>query len=103
MANTRRLDREIRLAENKLARLRDEDSTALSMGDQAKMAGLAGVVIAKATRLKSAPMAERAAERIWTSAQERAAADLRVLQSERQQLIDQEAAARRSKKTSGWW
>lgn len=103
MANTRRLDREIRLAENKLNRLKAEDSTALSMGEQAKMAGLAGVAFAKATRLKSSPRAERAAGRIWTSAQERAAADLRVLQSERQQVIDQEAAARRSKKSSGWW
>ncbi|MFD9226114.1 hypothetical protein ACFWDI_40375 [Streptomyces sp. NPDC060064] len=103
MANTRRLDREIAAVKRKLERVRSKDSSALPVGDQAKLAGLTGVVFAKATRLKSSPMAERGAARIWRGAEERFAADLRVLESERQQLIDQEAAARRAKKSSGWW
>ncbi|MFJ8677716.1 hypothetical protein [Streptomyces sp. NPDC093589] len=104
MANTRRLDREIAAAKKKLERVRSQDSSALPVGDQAKLAGLMGVALAKATRLKSSPMAERAADRIWSSAAERLAADVRVLETERQQLIDQEAADRRAKKTeSRWW
>ncbi|MGW6484569.1 hypothetical protein ACWGDS_43285 [Streptomyces sp. NPDC055059] len=103
MANTRRLDREIAAVKNKLNRVQAQDTSALPARDQAKLAGLASVALAKATRLKSSPMAERGAARIWSSAAERLAADLRVLESERQQLIDQEAAARREKKKSGWW
>lgn len=103
MANTRKLDREIQNAKHKLNRLQSKDSSALPAGDQAKLAALMGVALAKATRLKSSPMAERGAERIWNNASERLAADLRVLESERQQLITQEAAARREKKKGGWF
>ncbi|MFF8697346.1 hypothetical protein ACF08W_34620 [Streptomyces sp. NPDC015144] len=103
MANTRKLDREIAAAKNKLGRIRAQESAALPAGEQAKLAGLTGVAFAKALRLKSAPMAERAADRIWKSAEEDAAADVRVLEAERQRLVDEEAAARREKKTSGWW
>ncbi|WP_329307849.1 hypothetical protein OG322_41450 (plasmid) [Streptomyces sp. NBC_01260] len=103
MANTRKLDREIAAAKHRLDRVRSLESSALPVGDQAKLAGLMGVALAKATRLKSSPMAERSAERIWNNAAERLAADVRVLESERQQVIDQEAAARREKKKSGWF
>ncbi|MCX4871101.1 MULTISPECIES: hypothetical protein [unclassified Streptomyces] len=103
MANTRKLDREIAAMKNKLEQVRSQKSIALSAGDQAKLAALTGYAFAKATRLKSAPGAERAADRIWKRAEESAAADLRVLEGERQQLVDAEAAARREKKTSGWW
>ncbi len=103
MANTRKLDREIAAVKNKLDRVRSKDSSALPAGDQAKLAGYIGVALAKATRLKSSPMAERGVDRIWASASERLAADLRVLESERQQLLDQEAADRRAKKKSRIW
>ncbi|WP_326813302.1 hypothetical protein [Streptomyces scopuliridis] len=103
MGSTRRIDREIEAAKRKLDRVRSQDSSALPVGDQAKLAGLTGVAFAKATRLKSSPMAERGAARIWSGAEERAAADLQVLVSERQQLINDEAAARREKKKSGWF
>ncbi|WP_327180465.1 hypothetical protein OG599_35360 (plasmid) [Streptomyces sp. NBC_01335] len=101
--NTRKIDREIAAAKAKLERLQDQDSTALPVGDQAKLAGLAGFALAKATRLKSSPAAERAAGKIWSGAIERAAADVNVLESERQQAVAQEAADRRSKKKSGGW
>ncbi|MGQ4342530.1 hypothetical protein ACN6LF_001375 [[Kitasatospora] papulosa] len=103
MANTRRIDREIEAAQSRLNGIRNQEQSSLRAGDQAKMAGLMGVGIAKAVRGKTAPMAERTAGRIWDRAEEQAAADLRVLQSERQQLVDNEAAARREKKKSGWW
>ncbi|MFE0373720.1 hypothetical protein ACTU45_25875 [Streptomyces sp. 24-1644] len=103
MANTRKLDREIAAVKNKLERVRSKDSTALPAGDQAKLAGYVGVALAKATRLKASPMAERGFDRIWSNASERLAADLRVLEGERQALIDQEAAARREKKKGGWF
>ncbi|WP_097922976.1 hypothetical protein [Streptomyces sp. wa1063] len=103
MANTRKLDREIAAVKNKLDRVRSKDSSALPAGDQAKLAGYIGVALAKATRLKSSPMAERGADRIWSNASERLAADLRVLEGERQAVIDQEAAARREKKKASWF
>ncbi|MGP3636462.1 hypothetical protein ACTU45_24425 [Streptomyces sp. 24-1644] len=104
MANTRKLDREIAIVQDKLQRVRSQDSTALSVGDQAKLAGLTGYAVAKAVhRMKSARGAERTASGIWARAEERLAADLQVLQSERQQLVVAEAAARREKKKSGWW
>ncbi|MEU1224707.1 hypothetical protein [Streptomyces microflavus] len=103
MANTRRIDREIRNAKDKQTRLQAQDSTALSAADQAKLAGLGVVAFAKATRLKAAPGAERAADRIWSRAQEDAAADVSVLEAERAQAVAAEAAARREKKTGGWF
>ncbi|MFF2902842.1 hypothetical protein [Streptomyces sp. NPDC057966] len=102
MANTRKLDREIAAAKQKLGRIRSQESVALSAGDQAKLVGLTGLAFARATRLKSSPMAERGAERIWKRAEETAAADLRVLEGERQKVIDEEAAARRDRKKSRW-
>lgn len=103
MANTRKIDREIRNAKAKRDRLQAQDSTALSAADQAKLAGLGVVAFARATRLRSAPGAERAADRIWTRAQEDAAADVSVLEAERAQAVNDEAAARRAKKAGGWF
>ncbi|MCX4524071.1 hypothetical protein OHA69_41510 [Streptomyces anulatus] len=103
MANTRRIDREIATAENRLEGIRNQQQSSLRAGDQAKMAGLVGVGIAKAVRGRTAPAAERAAGRIWDRAEQEAAADLRVLQSERQQQLTDQAAARREKKKGGWF
>lgn len=103
MANTRKLDREIAAAQSRLDGIRNQEQTSLRAGDQAKFAGLQAVGIAKAVRGKTAPAAERAAGRIWDRAEQEAAADLRVLQSEREQLLTSQAAARRDRKKSGWF
>ncbi|MEV6478059.1 hypothetical protein [Streptomyces sp. NPDC051657] len=103
MANSRKIDREIAAAQNRLNGIRNQEQSSLRGGDQAKFAGLQAVGIAKAVRGKTAPMAERAAGRIWDRAEEEAAADLRVLQAERQQLLTDQAAARREKKKGGWF
>jgi hypothetical protein len=103
MANTRKLDREIAAAQQRLSRAQQRDTTVLPVGDQAKLAALGVVVVAKATRLKDSPTAERAADRIWRETQERLAADVGVLQGERAQLVADEAVARRAKKSGGWW
>ncbi|MFI7089732.1 hypothetical protein ACIBUR_39885 [Streptomyces anulatus] len=98
MANTRKIDREIEGAQNRLNGIRAQEQSSLRAGDQAKMAGLVGIGVAKAVRGKTAPAAERAAGRIWDRAEEEAAADLRVLQAERQQLLTDQAAARRNRR-----
>lgn len=103
MAKSRKLDREIAAAEGRLNGIRAQEQSSLRAGDQAKMAGLVGIGVAKAVRGKTAPAAERVAGRIWDRAEEEAAADLRVLQGERQQLLTDEAAARREKKKGGWF
>ncbi|HWU07526.1 MAG TPA: hypothetical protein VN520_14285 [Streptomyces sp.] len=103
MANTRKLNREIAVAQDRLNGIRNQEQSSLRAGDQAKMAGLVSVGIVKAVQGKRAPMAERAAGRIWARAEEEAAADLRVLEAERQQAITVEAAARRDRKKGGWF
>lgn len=97
----RRINRQLGIAQDKLDRLNSGDSTALSAGDQAKLAGLMGVGFVRATRLRGAPGAERAADRIWSNARQRAAADVRVLEGESQTSANQEAAARRQRR--GWF
>ncbi|MEU8672964.1 hypothetical protein AB0C71_39450 [Streptomyces anulatus] len=97
----RRINRQLTIAQDKLDRLNSGDSTALSAGDQAKLAGLMGVGFVRATKLKGAPAAERAADRIWANARQRAAADVRVLEGESQKSANDEAAARRQRR--GWF
>ncbi|MFF2082076.1 hypothetical protein ACFVV7_37190 [Streptomyces globisporus] len=103
MANTRKIDREIAAAKSRLSGIRNQEQSSLRPGDQAKFAGLQAVGIAKAVRGKTAPAAERAAGRIWSRAEEEAAADVRVLEAERQQQLTDQAAARREKKKGGWF
>ncbi|MEU2578759.1 hypothetical protein ACIP3B_36195 [Streptomyces anulatus] len=98
-----KIDREIAAAKARLNGIRNQEQSSLRAGDQAKFAGLQAVGIAKAVRGKTAPAAERAAGRIWNRAEEEAAADLRVLEAERQQLLTDQAAARRERKKGGWF
>ncbi|MFB8384975.1 hypothetical protein [Streptomyces rubiginosohelvolus] len=98
-----KIDREIAAAKSRLNGIRNQEQSSLRAGDQAKMAGLVGIGVAKAVRGKTAPAAERAAGRIWDRAEEQAAADLRVLEAERQQQISDQAAARRERRKGGWF
>ncbi|MGW1021986.1 hypothetical protein [Streptomyces niveus] len=99
MASTRKFDRMIQATATKLAAVRKRDMAALPVGDQAKLAGLGVVVVAKATRLKASPAAERGAERIWSTAESRLAAELAAAQAAKAQLLATEAAAKVAKRS----
>ncbi|MDJ0347284.1 hypothetical protein QMK19_39530 [Streptomyces sp. H10-C2] len=103
MANTRQFDRIIRDTKHKLKAVENHEMWALSAGDQAKLAGYGTLAFAKATRLKSSPMAERAFDRIWSEAAARLRAEVTAAETAKQQLLNEAAAAKVAKKSSGWW
>ncbi|WP_435611244.1 hypothetical protein [Streptomyces sp. C10-9-1] len=101
--NTRQFDRIIETAGNKLAGVRNRELWALPAGDQAKVAGYVGLAVAKATRLKSSPTAERGIERIWKNAEAALVAEIAAAEKGKAEVIAQAAAAKVAKKSSGWW
>ncbi|WP_037935841.1 hypothetical protein [Streptomyces sp. SPB78] len=98
-----RLDRLARQAEQKLARVRARESSALSGGQQARLAAATTVIVAKGTRLKSSPAAERSIERVWSEAEQSAAAELDAIRRQQSAQVAAAAEARVAKKTKGWW
>ena len=102
-ANTRQFDRMIRDAEAKLQGVRDRKTWALTGREQAKLAAYGSVVLAKGTRLKSSPTAERGMARVWSEAESRYAAEARAAQQAKEKVLADAAAAKVAKKSSGWW
>ncbi|MFJ2478011.1 hypothetical protein ACIOWI_34445 [Streptomyces sp. NPDC087659] len=102
-ANTRQFDNVIATASRKLEAVRARQTWALTPGEQARLAGAGALVVAKATRLKSSPRAERAVRQIWENAEARYAAEVRAAEAAKQKAIDEAAAAKVAKKSSGWW
>ncbi|MEU1503065.1 hypothetical protein [Streptomyces sp. NPDC005732] len=104
MANVRQFDRMIRDAERKLQAVRNREAWPLAAGERAKLASYGTLAFARATRLKESRLAESGMDRIWSAAEERLAAEVRATQAARQQVIDQAAAAKVSKRAeSRWW
>ncbi|MFF5914297.1 hypothetical protein ACFY8R_11660 [Micrococcus luteus] len=101
--NTRPFDKQIEAATRKLQGVRSRELWALPAGDQAKVAGYVGVAFAKATRLKSSPMAERGIDRIWANAEAALTAEIAAAEKAKAEVIAQAAAAKVAKKSSGWW
>ncbi|MFJ9819305.1 hypothetical protein ACIRU3_29420 [Streptomyces sp. NPDC101151] len=101
--NTSRLDREIRQTERKLEAVRKEEMWPLTGQERrAVMRALAGGSY-KVARGKSGSRAERKLETLWQSALTRLTAELTALQNERQRIVNEAAAAKAAKKSSGWW
>lgn len=101
--NTRQLDKMIQKASTNLQGVRARQTWALTAGEQAKLASYGVLVVAKATRLKSSPMAERRSERIWSEAEARYAAEIRAAEKAKAQVLTEAAAAKVAKKSAGWW
>ncbi|SED88142.1 hypothetical protein SAMN05216489_04776 [Streptomyces sp. 3213] len=101
--NTSRLDREIRLTTRKLEAVRNNEMWPLTGPERrAVLRALAGGSY-KVVRGKSPARAERQLESLWTSVQTRLAAEVTALQKERQRIVNEAAAAKAAKKSSGWW
>ncbi|MFI9765709.1 hypothetical protein ACIHJG_02415 [Streptomyces sp. NPDC052415] len=101
--NTSRLDREIRQTERKLEAVRKGEMWPLTGQERrAVLRGLAGGSY-KVARGKSTARAERKLDTLWQSVQTRLTAELTALQTERQRIVNEAAAAKAAKKSSGWW
>ncbi|WP_327691502.1 hypothetical protein OG870_25570 [Streptomyces sp. NBC_00461] len=101
--NTNRLDREIRITTRKLEAVRKEEMWPLTGQERrAVLRALAGGSY-KVARGKSTGRAERKLETLWQSVLTRLTAELTALQTERQRIVGEAAAAKAAKKSSGWW
>lgn len=100
MTSTARYDRDIRNAEQRLAAIGRKETWALTVREQARLAGHGAVVVGMATRLKDSRSA-RAVEQIWEGAAARIRAEIAAAEKERQRLLD--AAADRKAQRGGWW
>ncbi|GAA3813751.1 hypothetical protein GCM10022403_054240 [Streptomyces coacervatus] len=101
--DTRRLDREIQQTTRKLEAVRNEEMWPLTGRERrAVLTAMAGGSV-KVVRGKSPGRAERKLETAWNAVQTRLNAEITALQSERQRIVNEAAAAKAAKKSSGWW
>ncbi|MEU5092117.1 hypothetical protein [Streptomyces sp. NPDC021356] len=101
--DTRRLDRAIRETTRKLDAVRQKELWPLDGRERrtilAAMAGGSYSVL----RGRSTDRADRRLETAWTSAETRLIAEITALQTERQRIVNEAAAAKSAKKSTGWW
>jgi hypothetical protein len=102
-ANTRQIDRIIRDSESRLRRVRDGEITALSGGEQARLALHIGRGVAKVARGKSTSRADRAQDQVFADAEERIGAELQAAQQARAQIVSRHAADTVAKRAERRW
>ncbi|MEU6481446.1 hypothetical protein ABZ858_32155 [Streptomyces sp. NPDC047017] len=101
--DTRRLDRAIREATRKLDAVRERELWPLDGRERrAILAAMAGGSVS-VVRGRGTDRADRRLESAWTGAETRLIAEITALQSERQRVVTEAAAAKSAKKSSGWW
>ncbi|MFJ8363067.1 hypothetical protein [Streptomyces sp. NPDC093984] len=101
--DTRRLDREIRQANRKLEAVREREMWPLNGSERrAILAALAGGTY-RIARGRSTDRADRRLESAWMAAETRLIAEITGLHTERQRVVNEAAAAKAAKKSSGWW
>jgi hypothetical protein len=101
--NTRRLDREIKLTTRKLEAVRKGEMWPLTGAERRKVIrALAGGGY-NVVRGDSTARAERNLEHVAEAAVIRLTAELTALHTERQRIVNEAAAAKAAKKSSGWW
>ncbi|MGW5244952.1 hypothetical protein ACWEQN_14035 [Streptomyces sp. NPDC004129] len=101
--DTRRLDREIQRTTRKLEAVREREMWPLDGRERrAVLAALAGGSY-RIARGRSTDRADRKLETAWGAAETRLIAEIVALQTERQRVVNEAAAAKAAKKSSGWW
>ncbi|MGW5258907.1 hypothetical protein ACWERW_39590 [Streptomyces sp. NPDC004012] len=101
--DTRRLDREIQRTTRKLEAVRERELWPLDGRERrAVLAALAGGSY-RIARGRSTDRADRKLETAWGAAETRLIAEITALQIERQRVVNEAAAAKAAKKSSGWW
>ncbi|MEU1269879.1 hypothetical protein [Streptomyces sp. NPDC005799] len=102
-ADTRRLDKEIRLTVRKLEAVRNGEMWPLTGSERRQaLRALAGGSY-RVLRGKSTSRAEREVDSVSTAAETRLITELAALQGERQRIVTEAANAKAAKKSSGWW
>ena len=101
--NTSRLDREIRQTERKIKAVQNEEFWPLTGAERRKVRGALVGGSYRVLRGKTTGRAERALEEAWNTVNTRLSSELAALQKERQRIVDEAAAEKAAKKSSGWW
>ncbi|MFP3989346.1 hypothetical protein U9R90_17975 [Streptomyces sp. E11-3] len=101
--DTRRLDRAIQQSTRDLAAVQKREMGPLTGRERrALLAALAGGSV-KVARHKSTKRADQQVETAWEAAEIRINAEILALQTERQRVVNEAAATKAAKKSSGWW
>ncbi|MGW1157634.1 hypothetical protein ACWD48_05195 [Streptomyces sp. NPDC002519] len=101
--DTRRLDREIQQTVRKLEAVREREMWPLDGRERrAILAALAGGSY-RIARGRTTDRADRKLETAWAAAETRLIAEITALQTERQRVVNEAAAAKATKKSSSWW
>ncbi|MFF5535566.1 hypothetical protein ACFY71_24300 [Streptomyces cinerochromogenes] len=101
--DTRRLDREIQQTERKLEAVRDRELWPL---DGRERRAVLGAVVSGTRSLRrgdGTARADRKMDTAWQSAETRLITEIQALRTERQRVVNEAAAAKAAKKSSGWW
>ncbi|WP_329218959.1 hypothetical protein OG352_21315 [Streptomyces sp. NBC_01485] len=101
--DTRRLDREIQQTTRKLEAVRNQEMWPLTGAERRAVIGAMAGGSYRVMRGKSPGRAERKLDTMWESVQTRLIAEITALQMERQRIVNEAAAAKAAKKSSGWW
>ncbi|MYW14243.1 hypothetical protein GT039_01215 [Streptomyces sp. SID2955] len=101
--DTRRLDREIQQTNRKLEAVRNRELWPLDGRERRAVLAALTSGSYRITRGDSPARAERKLDTAWQSAETRLVAEIAALHTERQRVVNEAAAARAAKKSSGWW
>ncbi|MER6525731.1 hypothetical protein [Streptomyces sp. NPDC001508] len=101
--DTRRLDKAIRETTRKLEAVHNRELWPLNGRERrAVLAALAGGSY-RIVKGRSTGSAEQRIDAAWSAAQTRLTAEITALQSERARIVTENAKAKATKKSSGWW
>lgn len=101
--DTRRLDRAIRETDRKLAAVRERELWPLDGRERRAVLRAAAGGSYRIYRGRSTSRAEQRILSVWLAAETRLSAEITALQTERQRVVNEAAAAKAAKKSSGWW
>ncbi|MFD5236713.1 hypothetical protein [Streptomyces tendae] len=101
--DTRRLDREIRKANRKLAAVRERELWPLDSRERRAVMRAAASGGYRLHRGESTGRAETAMDTAWQAAETRLTAEITALQTERQRIVTETARDKAAKKSSGWF
>ncbi|MFF8989560.1 hypothetical protein ACF09H_06275 [Streptomyces sp. NPDC014983] len=101
--DTRRLDKAIRETTRKLEAVRERETWPLNSRERRAVLGAVASGAYNLHRGNGTARADRQLDATWQSAETRLIAEITALQVERQRVVNEAAAARAAKKSSGWW
>ncbi|MGW0950071.1 hypothetical protein ACWD4O_47185 [Streptomyces sp. NPDC002623] len=101
--DTRRIDREIQKTNRKLEAVRRGETWPLTSAERRAVIGALAGGSYRVLRGKSAARQENRLDSLASSVETRLTAELTALHIERQRIVNEAAAAKAAKKSSGWW